>query len=156
MNFADRLPVNIKRLAHNTDLVLPEYQTEGSSGLDLPAAVKAPLLIRPGERKVVPTGLAISIPIGFEAQIRPRSGLALNYGITVLNAPGTLDSDYRGEVSVLLVNLGEKPFTVNRGDRIAQMVITPVVRASFVVTKTLPATVRGAGGYGSTDHGTGV
>lgn len=148
--------VHVKRLAHSKDLLLPEYQTEGSSGMDLPAAVTEPLLIWPGGRKLIPTGFAISIPMGFEGQIRPRSGLALKYGVTVLNAPGTVDADYRGEVSVLLANFGDERFTVNRGDRVAQMVITPVVRASLVTTENLLATVRGGGGYGSTGHGNGA
>jgi dUTP pyrophosphatase len=128
----------------------PRYQTEGSAGLDLPAAVAEDVVIAPGRRALIPTGWSIALPPGFEAQVRPRSGLALRHGVTVLNTPGTVDSDYRGEIKVVLANLGDEPFVVRRGDRIAQLVIAPVVRATFAVVLSLDATDRGAGGYGST------
>jgi dUTP pyrophosphatase len=128
----------------------PSYQTGGSSGLDLPAALAEPLVLAPGERALIPTGWAFSIPTGFEGQVRPRSGLALQSGITVLNTPGTVDSDYRGEVKVVLVNLGDVPFIVRPGDRIAQLIIAPVAQAAVEVVDALDQTVRAAGGYGST------
>ena len=142
----------IKRLAHNPDLPLPAYETADSAGMDLRAAVprNEPLIIRPGDRHAVPTGLAMAIPRGFEGQVRPRSGLALKSGITCLNSPGTVDSDYRGEVKVILVNLGAEDFTVRRGDRIAQMVIAPVIQAAVAEVADLDETARGAGGFGST------
>jgi dUTP pyrophosphatase len=132
--------------------LVPAYQTPGSAGLDLPAALQAPVVIAPGARALVPTGWAMAIPPGFEAQVRPRSGLALRHGITVLNTPGTIDSDYRGEVKVVLINLGDAPFAVNPGDRIAQLVIAPVARAAVQVVAELDDTERGDGGYGSTGH----
>src|SRR5262245_13283884 len=132
------------------DLPLPAYQTKDSAGLDLAAAVDAPVPLARGARALIPTGLALALPEGFEAQVRPRSGLALRHGITVLNAPGTIDADYRGEIRVLLVNHGEEPFVVQRGDRIAQLVICPVAQAEVRVVPALDATARGAGGYGST------
>ncbi len=134
------------------DLPLPAYETEGAAGLDVRAAIAAETSIRlkPGERKAIPTGLAIALPPGFEAQIRPRSGLAMRQGITLLNAPGTIDADYRGEIKVLLINLGEEDFIVKRGDRIAQMVIAPVSRAELMLAEALPETQRGEGGFGST------
>ncbi|QDH14510.1 dUTP diphosphatase [Formicincola oecophyllae] len=136
----------------NKPLPLPSYATEGAAGFDLQADVAEdePLVIHPGGRALVPTGLAMAIPAGYELQVRPRSGLALRHGITVLNSPGTVDSDYRGELKILLINLGQEPFSVMRGDRIAQGVISPVVRASFTAASALPPTQRGAGGYGST------
>ncbi|MES2343963.1 MAG: dUTP diphosphatase [Pseudomonadota bacterium] len=142
----------IKRLPHNSDLPLPAYETADSAGMDLRAAVPedAPLVIRPGDRFAVPTGLSMAIPRGFEGQVRPRSGLALKSGITCLNTPGTVDSDYRGEVKVILINLGAEDFTVRRGDRIAQMVIAPVIQASVAEVADLDETARGAGGFGST------
>lgn len=142
----------IKRLAHNSDLPLPAYETADSAGMDLRAAVPQdePLIIRPGDRHAVPTGLAMAIPRGFEGQVRPRSGLALKSGITCLNTPGTVDSDYRGEVKVILINLGAEDFTVRRGDRIAQMVIAPVIQAAVAEVGDLDETARGAGGFGST------
>jgi len=142
----------IKRLPHNSDLPLPAYETADSAGMDLRAAVPEgePLVIRPGDRHAVPTGLAMAIPRGFEGQVRPRSGLALKSGITCLNTPGTVDSDYRGEVKVILINLGAEDFTVRRGDRIAQMVIAPVIQAAVTEVADLDATARGAGGFGST------
>ena len=128
----------------------PKYQTDGAAGADLCACIDEPISIDPGCRALVPTGLSLSIPSGFEGQIRPRSGLALRHGVTVLNAPGTVDSDYRGELKVLLINLGSSPFVVHSGDRIAQLVLASVVRAEFVETLELDDTARGDGGYGST------
>ena len=128
----------------------PRYQTEGAAGLDLHAALPSPLTLAPGARALVPTGWAIAIPPGFEGQVRPRSGLALRHGLTVLNAPGTIDADYRGELKVLLVNHGQADATIAPGDRIAQLVICPVARAELRVVASLAATTRGAGGYGST------
>ena len=144
--------VDIVRLPHNPDLPLPAYETAGAAGMDLRAAVpeKAPLVLRPGARTAVPTGLAFALPDGFEAQVRPRSGLALKSGVTVANAPGTIDADYRGELKVLLINLGEEDFVIRRGDRIAQLVIAPVVQAAWREVAELEATDRGAGGFGST------
>ena len=142
--------VAITRLPHNSDLPLPSYETDQAAGMDLPAAVEADLVIEPGKRAVVPTGLAIALPAGYEAQVRPRSGLAAKNGVTVLNSPGTVDADYRGEVKVILINLGDAPFTITRGMRIAQMVIAPVTQAAMVEVAALPETARGAGGFGST------
>lgn len=142
--------VEVKRLPHAADLPLPAYATKDAAGADLVAAIVGDLSIAPGEWKPVPTGLQIALPQGFEAQVRPRSGLAARHGLTVLNAPGTIDADYRGEVMVLLVNLGGAPVTLKRGDRIAQMVIAPVMRARFREAETLDDTARGAGGFGST------
>jgi dUTP pyrophosphatase len=132
------------------DVPLPRYQTEGASGMDLHAALAAPLVLAPLARAKVPTGLAFAVPQGFEGQVRPRSGLAARSGITVLNAPGTVDSDYRGEVMVVLVNLSDAPVTIAPLERIAQLVIVPVARAELELVATLDATARGAGGYGST------
>ena len=129
---------------------LPCYQTEGSSGADLRAQLTSPVTIGAGQRELIPTGLCVAIPEGFEAQVRPRSGLALRHGVTVLNSPGTIDSDYRGELKVLLVNLSDEPFTVRSGDRIAQLVVCPVLRASFELSLLLDETPRAAGGFGST------
>jgi len=145
--------VAIMRLPHNADLPLPSYETLHAAGMDLPAAVEQDLVIEPGRRAMVPTGLAIALPEGYEAQVRPRSGLAARDGITLLNTPGTIDADYRGEVKVILINLGEAPFTVTRGMRIAQMIVAPVTRATMVETTELPETARGAGGFGSTGTG---
>jgi len=144
--------VDVVRLPHNPDLPLPAYETAGAAGMDLRAAVpeKAPLVLRPGARTAVPTGLAFALPEGFEAQVRPRSGLALKSGVTVANAPGTIDADYRGELKVLLVNLGEEDFVIRRGDRVAQLIIAPVVQAAWREVGDLDATARGAGGFGST------
>ena len=145
------VPVVVRRLAHAAGLDLPAYQTAGAAGLDLVAAL-APghaLVLEPGARVLVPTGLSIALPPGYEAQVRPRSGLALNHGVTVLNAPGTVDADYRGEVGVLLVNHGVEPFTIARGTRIAQLVLARVERLAWV-EGDLDATARGAGGFGST------
>lgn len=142
--------VALLRLPHAQDLPLPAYQSDDAAGLDLLAAVEEPLTLPPLGRALVPTGLAMALPSGYEAQVRPRSGLAAKHGVTVLNSPGTVDADYRGEVKVILVNLSDTPFTIGRGERIAQMVIAPVSRARLVETETLDATTRGAGGFGST------
>ena len=147
--------VRVKQLPNGADLPLPRYQTSGSAGMDLLAAVEDGLSLESGERRLIPTGLAIALPEGYEAQVRPRSGLALKHGITIVNAPGTIDSDYRGEVSVLLLNTGNAAFTVNRGDRIAQMVIAPVTQIAWAPVDDLDETERGAGGYGSTGQSTG-
>jgi len=146
------LSVAVQRLPHAESLPLPAYQTAHAAGLDLLAALaeEAPLTIAPGQRALVPTGLMIALPPGTEAQVRPRSGLALKHGVTVLNAPGTIDADYRGEVAVLLINHGDAPFTVRRGERIAQLVVAPLATASLTVVAALPPTDRGDGGFGST------
>lgn len=144
--------VRVERLPHAADLALPTYETAGSAGMDLRAAVAedAPLTLAPGARALVPTGLKIALEPGFEAQVRPRSGLALKHGITCLNTPGTVDSDYRGEVGVILANLGQEPFVIRRGERIAQMVVAAHARAELVEVEALDETARGAGGFGST------
>jgi dUTP pyrophosphatase len=144
--------LRLSRLPHGEGLDLPRYETAGSAGMDLRAAVPEgePMVLAPGARSAVPTGLVMAIPEGHEGQVRPRSGLALKHGITCLNTPGTIDSDYRGEVSVILANLGSEPFEIVRGMRIAQLVICPVVQASLVETSALDETARGAGGFGST------
>jgi dUTP pyrophosphatase len=144
--------VVVQRLPHGAGLPLPAYQTAGAAGLDLIAAVEEsrPLTLASGERALVPTGLTLELPSGYEAQVRPRSGLASRHGITVLNSPGTIDCDYRGEVMVLLVNLGKTPFAIERGERIAQLVVQPVARAELVEFTDISASERGAGGFGST------
>jgi dUTP pyrophosphatase len=144
--------VEIRQLPHAEGLALPAYQSADAAGLDLLAAVadNAPLVLAPGKHVTVPTGLAVALPPGFEAQVRPRSGLAARHGVTVLNSPGTIDADYRGEISVILINHGDAPFIIRRGERIAQMVIAPVVRAELAVAASLSATDRGSGGFGST------
>jgi dUTP pyrophosphatase len=144
--------VPITRLPHNPDLPLPAYETAQAAGMDLRAAVPedAPLVLRPGDRHAVPTGLAFALPDGFEGQVRPRSGLALKHGVTCLNTPGTIDADYRGEVKVILINLGPEDFTIRRGDRIAQLVVAPVTQARWTEVGSLDETARGAGGFGST------
>ncbi|HEY4942666.1 MAG TPA: dUTP diphosphatase [Rhizomicrobium sp.] len=144
------MKVNILRLAHAHDLPLPAYATEGSAGMDLFAAIDGDVEVAPGTYFVVPTGIAIELPQGFEAQVRPRSGLAARHGVTLLNAPGTVDSDYRGEVRVNLINLGAAPFTISRGMRIAQMVVARHERVEWTERTELSDTVRGAGGHGST------
>jgi dUTP pyrophosphatase len=144
------LPVQI--LPHGEGLALPTYQTDHAAGLDLRAAVDHAVTLSPGGRALIPTGLALAIPPGFEGQVRPRSGLALRYGLTCLNTPGTIDADYRGEVKVLLVNHGQEPCTIARGDRIAQLIIAPVARADLTVVAELPETARGDGGFGHTGH----
>jgi dUTP pyrophosphatase len=144
--------VKVTRLAHGKDLALPAYQTDAAAGLDLVAAVPddAPVTLKPGAFTLVPTGLALALPSGSEAQVRPRSGLAAKHGVTVLNSPGTIDADYRGEISVILINHGQAPFTIRRGERIAQMVIAPVTHARLVEVASLDKTSRGSGGFGST------
>lgn len=142
--------VAVTRLPHGEGLSLPAYATDHAAGLDLLAAVAEPVVLQPGDRRLIPTGLAIALPEGHEAQVRPRSGLALKHGITVLNSPGTVDADYRGEVGVILANLGAEPFTVERGMRIAQMVVARHERVAWAETAELPATARGTGGFGST------
>lgn len=150
------LHVPLKRLPHGADLPLPAYATIDAAGLDLLAAVAEPVTLKPGERKLIPTGLSIAVPPGFEAQVRPRSGLALKHGISVLNAPGTVDADYRGEVGVILINHGDQPFVINRGERIAQMVVAAYSRVEWIEAAELPQTQRGAGGFGSTGTGPGA
>lgn len=145
--------VLVRQLPHAKGLELPAYRSELAAGLDLPAAVEQPLLIESGAQALVPTGLEIALPPGYEAQVRPRSGLALKHGVGVLNSPGTIDADYRGEVMVLLINLGKLPFQINRGDRIAQLVIAPCCRAELAPADTLPPTPRGSGGFGHTGRG---
>jgi dUTP pyrophosphatase len=145
---ARHIKLKVKRLSGNDDMVLPEYETESASGLDLRAAVKEDLAIHPGEIKLVPTGIAVSIPQGYEGQIRPRSGLALRYGIGMVNSPGTIDSDYRGEIGLILINWGSEAFLIKRGDRIAQMVIAAVSRAEVIEVDVLESTSRGEGGFG--------
>jgi dUTP pyrophosphatase len=147
------MKVGIKRLAHAQDLALPFYATTGSAGLDLLAAVESEIELQPGARMAVPCGIAIELPPGVEAQVRPRSGLALNHGITCLNAPGTIDSDYRGEIKAILINHGEKPFKIARGLKIAQMVIARHEQAELVESDELSDSARGAGGFGSTGMG---
>lgn len=149
------ITVEIMRLPHGRDLPLPAYQSEAAAGLDLHAAVPAdkPMVIGPGERASVPTGIAIALPAGTEGQVRPRSGLAARHGVTVLNAPGTIDSDYRGELHVLIVNFGGEPFSVIRGMRIAQLIVAPTLRAQLQEVDNLDKTGRGGGGFGSTGLG---
>jgi dUTP pyrophosphatase len=146
------ISIKVRRLPHNADLPLPTYETEQSAGMDLRAALPedAPVTLQPGARALVPTGLAIALPPGFEAQVRPRSGLALKHGITCLNSPGTVDADYRGELAVILVNLGQEPLVIKRGERIAQMVIAPVTQGAWIEVDALDETERGTGGFGST------
>lgn len=147
--------IPIQRLPHGEGLPLPAYESALAAGMDLRAAVpdETPYVLKPGSRHAVPTGLAFALPPGFEGQVRPRSGLALKAGVTCLNTPGTIDADYRGEVKVILINLGEEDFTIRRGDRIAQLVIAPVVQASWREVESLDETARGANGFGSTGHG---
>jgi dUTP pyrophosphatase len=150
------IAVPVQQLDHGADLPLPAYASDHASGVDLQAAVDAPLTLAPGERAMVPTGLAMALPAGYEAQVRPRSGLAAKQGVTVLNTPGTIDADYRGEVKVILINLGAEAVTFARGDRIAQLVVAPITRLAWRATASLDETARGAGGFGSTGgHGGG-
>ena len=142
--------VSVQRLPHAEDLPLPRYESDHAAGLDLMACIPADITLAAGQRMRVPTGFAMAIPVGFEAQVRPRSGLAAMHGITVLNAPGTIDADYRGELAVLLINHGESAYTITRGMRIAQLVIAPVVHAQLTEVVELPETARGTGGFGST------
>jgi len=144
------LAVRVVQLPHGADLALPQYATAQSAGMDLLAALDAPMILAPQARAIIPTGLSIALPEGYEAQVRPRSGLAAKHGVTVANAPGTIDADYRGEVGVILINLGSEPFEIERGMRIAQMIVSPVIQASWTVVDDLDATERGVGGFGST------
>ena len=146
------ITVDIRQLPHAEGLALPAYQSAEAAGMDLLAAVplETPLILSPGQYALVPTGLTIALPSGYEAQVRPRSGLAARHGVTVLNSPGTVDADYRGEIGVLLINHGDAPFSIRRGERIAQMVIAPAVRVELVRAETLAETGRGSGGFGST------
>jgi dUTP pyrophosphatase len=147
--------IEVATLPHFDGLALPAYETALSAGMDLRAAVPEdePMMLKPGERGLAPTGLTIALPAGYEAQVRPRSGLALKHGVTCLNTPGTIDADYRGEVKVILINLGQEPFVIKRGERIAQMVIAPVTQGEWKVVDTLSETKRGASGFGSTGRG---
>ena len=144
------IAIRVKTLPHFEGLDLPEFKTAQAAGTDLRAAIDGPLTLAPGARTLVPTGFCMALPPGYEAQVRPRSGLALRYGVTVLNSPGTIDADYRGEVGVLLINLGEADFVLQRGERFAQMVLAPVTQGAFEVVAELDDTERGSGGYGST------
>ena len=148
--------IAIQRLPHAEDLPLPRYESAHAAGLDLSACIPADITLAPGKRALIPTGFAIALPPGFEAQVRPRSGLAAKHGITVLNSPGTIDADYRGELAIILINLGEVAFTISRGMRIAQLVVAPVAQAVLAETAELPPTQRGSGGFGSTGTGTGT
>ena len=150
MTARDGPEIRIQKLPHFDGLALPSYATAGAAGMDVEAAVEADMALAPGRRAAVPTGLAMAIPAGFEIQVRPRSGLAQKHGVTVANAPGTIDSDYRGEVKIMLINLGEDDFTITRGMRIAQLVVAPVSLAVLAVADTLETTDRGSGGFGST------
>lgn len=144
----DRIIIKVKRLDNNLNLPLPAYHSDGSSGLDLCAAVEKELILKPGEIQLIPTGLSISLPRGYEAQIRPRSGLALRHGLGLVNSPGTIDADYRGEIGLIVINWGKEPFTIRRGDRIAQMVIGKVYRAQVEEVDEIDPTARGEGGFG--------
>ncbi|GAA3663765.1 MULTISPECIES: dUTP diphosphatase [Acetobacter] len=145
--------IKVRRLSHGLDLPLPAYATQGAAGMDLLAALDAPMLLEPGQRGLVPTGLSIALPAGYELQVRPRSGLALKHGIVLPNAPGTIDEDYRGEIGVIVMNAGQEAFVVEPGMRIAQAVIAPVIRATWIECDNLDETERGAGGFGSTGTG---
>ena len=144
------VPVRVRRLVHAEGLDLPAYATDGAAGMDVRAAVSGSLVIEPGAVALVPTGLEVEVPVGYEVQVRPRSGLALRHRVTVLNSPGTIDSDYRGEVQVIMVNLGPEPFEIGRGDRIAQLVLAPVARAEWDYADSLEQSIRGEGGFGHT------
>jgi len=146
----ERITVKVKRLHDIEDIPLPVYESQGSSGMDIRAAVKESVLLKPGEIKLISTGLAVSVPPGYEAQIRPRSGLALHHGIGMVNSPGTIDSDYRGEIGIIMINWGTEPFAIKSGDRIAQMVFSRVYRADLVEVNDLDVTSRGHGGFGHT------
>ncbi len=149
----DKVVLRVKRVDGRGDLPLPEYASEGSSGLDIRASLKQPVCLEPGKIKFIPTGLAFSIPFGFEVQVRPRSGLALHHGIGMVNSPGTIDSDYRGEIGIILINWGEKPFIIHNGDRIAQIILTRTCRAEILEVEQLDDTSRGDGGFGHTGKG---
>lgn len=144
------MKIQFKKLPHAKDLPLPSYESEFAAGMDIRAALENPITLKPGQRKLIPSGLKMSMPQGYEAQMRPRSGLAYRNGITMLNTPGTIDADYRGELKMLAVNLGDETFTINHGDRIAQMVIAPVIQAEVAEVETLSETERAEGGFGST------
>ncbi len=144
------MKIQFKKLSHAEDLPLPSYESEFAAGMDIRAALEKPITLQPGERELIPSGLKMAMPQGYEAQMRPRSGLAYRHGITMLNTPGTIDADYRGELKMLAVNLGDKEFTINHGDRIAQMVIAPVIQAEVNEVELLSETERGDGGFGST------
>lgn len=148
-----RIKVRVRRLPHGRDLPLPQPSSPGSVGLDLRAAVEGEVVLTPGDRILVPTGLVVEIPPGWEGQIRPRSGLALRHGVTLANSPGTVDSDYRGEVGVVLIHLGKDPFPIRRGDRIAQLVLAPVAEVEWDEVERLDESLRGSGGFGSTGMG---
>jgi len=149
---APNVVVQVTRQPGTEDVELPAYMSEHASGMDVRAAVSAPVSLAPGEIQAIPTGLHVAVPVGYEMQVRPRSGLALKHGISVVNSPGTIDSDYRGEVRIILGNLGREPFTIERGMRVAQLVIQPVIRATLEVREELPETERGHGGFGHTGH----
>lgn len=144
----DEVEIKVKRLSGHEDLPLPGYETEGSSGMDLRAAVRGKVTLHPGEIRLIPTGLCVAVPRGYEAQVRPRSGLALRHGIGMVNSPGTIDSDYRGEIGIVMINWGDRPFEISRGDRVAQMIITRVCRGEMEEVDQLEATPRGGGGFG--------
>lgn len=146
----NKIPVRITRLRENRDLPLPEYESEGASGMDIRAAVNEPVVLKPGEIALIPSGLSVAVPPGYEAQMRPRSGLAFHHGVGMVNAPGTIDSDYRGEIGIIMINWGKEPFTIRRGDRIAQMIISRVYRAELAEVDVLDTTSRGQGGFGHT------
>lgn len=148
-----RLEIQVVRLPHAADLPLPDYATDGAAGMDLLAAVRAPIALAPGERALIPTGLIVALPAGHELQVRPRSGLALRHGIVLPNSPGTVDEDYRGELQVIVMNAGTATFVIERGMRIAQAILAPVVRATWREVTSLAETARGAGGFGSTGSG---
>ena len=153
MSAADKIKVELTQLPHATGLALPAYATEQSAGMDLLAAIDAPITLKPGERGMIATGLSIALPPGYEAQVRPRSGLAAKNGVTVLNSPGTVDADYRGEIKAILINLGQEPFVIVRGMRIAQMIIARHSHVTWNVVANLNETARGSGGFGSTGTG---
>ena len=146
----DEIEVQIQRLPGHDEVPLPRYMTTHAAGMDIHAAVSEEVVVLPGERRMIPTGLAVALPVGFEAEIRPRSGLAAKYGVTLANSPGTVDADYRGEIGIILINHGRDPFRVRRGDRIAQMVVHPVSRVAWVTCSQLESTPRGDGGFGHT------
>ena len=151
---AGPLPVAIRRLPHGADLPLPAYATAGSAGLDILAAIEGEITLAPGERRLVPAGIAIALPPGYEAQLRPRSGLAARHGVTLVNSPGTIDADYRGEIQAILINLGASPFRLRRGERMAQLVVAPVTQVRWAEAADLSATARGSVGFGSTGEAT--
>jgi len=146
----NKIAISVKKLANSSGIDLPKYETASSAGMDLCAAIEDNIVLSAGERCLVPAGFSIALPVGYEAQVRPRSGLALKHGVTVLNTPGTIDADYRGEIKIILVNLGQEDFEISRGMRIAQMIIAPVTQARFLSVENLDETERGEGGFGST------